>query len=172
MLMCASDSGSSSSEQSEGPGSEDSNLETESEQKSEQSFSNDDACDFFDDLDGQVNANNDGWNSDDCDTSGTDSGSDSPEISEDGHLEEEFPLFFGIVKWPVVNGVPQPFSEAGDSGSLVIFRDGNITVPLGIHVARTTSYPKYGSVCSVFIAVDGWFRYAASQRRKLKFYSR
>jgi hypothetical protein len=52
MLMRASvsaDSGSSSPEQSEGPGSEDSNLETESEQKSEQSFGNDDASDFFDD---------------------------------------------------------------------------------------------------------------------------
>jgi hypothetical protein len=120
-----------------------------------------------------VNANNDGWNSDDSDTSGTDTGSDSPKISEDGHPEEEFPLFFGIVKWPVVNGVPQLFSEAGDSGSLVIFRDGNTTVPLGIHVARTTTlYPNYGRVCSVFIAVDGWFRYAASQRLKLIFYSR
>jgi hypothetical protein len=79
-------------------------------------------------------------------------------------------LFYGLVKWSKVDGKTIQFSNAGDSGSLVYFRTGDTTVPLGIHVGVTDAYSD-GCDCSYFISVDSWFALAKEHKINLRFLS-
>jgi len=43
-----------------------------------------------------------------------------------------------------------PFADSGDSGSLVLAREGGIHIPLGIHVGSPESMPR----TSIFISLE------------------
>lgn len=103
-----------------------------------------------------------GWTAEACDVSW---GPDSDEESE-GEEQLVSHLYFGLVQ--SLDGETSPFSEAGDSGSLVYLRRDGIIVPLGIHVGITDAY---GEPCSFFISVDRWFSEAKKHGLSLRFQS-
>lgn len=127
-----------------------------------------DADDFLGSIfDRSVENNDFGWNSDDSSLSDDNS---SPS-DDDSSSDDDSPppsLYFRVVEWHKVNGDRIPFSDAGDSGSLVFLREGDTIVPLGIHIGVTDAYTNNG-LCSVFIGIDRWFVIAKEHDVHLKF---
>lgn len=106
---------------------------------------------------------------------GVDEDSDNDEASNyivferdsDDDGDEEFKdnnEWLGIVKWYG----DFPFAAPGDSGSLVYAKEGNITIPLGIHIGCPTSIPNH----SVFISIETFCFEAERQGMELRFTKR
>lgn len=69
--------------------------------------------------------------------------------------------WLGLVRWIDDN---HPFSMPGDSGSLVYSKEGNVTIPWGIHVGAPASYPGH----SVFISLETFCFEAEDEGWELK----
>lgn len=72
--------------------------------------------------------------------------------------------WLGIVRWYD----DFPFTGPGDSGSLVFAKEGNVTVPLGIHVGCPASVPNH----SVFISIETFCFEAEKEGWELRFTER
>jgi hypothetical protein len=74
-----------------------------------------------------------------------DDGDDIDEESNEGSFGDD--EWMGYVRW---TSPESPFSSPCDSGSLVYALEGNVTIPLGIHVGCPSSEPHH----SVFICLE------------------
>ena len=88
--------------------------------------------------------------------------------SEEGDDNESFEdkdsnEWLGVVKWISSN---YEFAAGGDSGSLVFATEGNIIIPIGIHVGR----PRSGF--SIFISLETYCFKAESHGHTLEFAKR
>lgn len=80
---------------------------------------------------------------------------------ENGQGDKDLNEWFGLVKWYD----EPPFTGQGDSGSLVFAKEGNVTIPLGIHVGSPASIPNH----SVFISLETFCFEAKKEGEDLRF---
>lgn len=89
--------------------------------------------------------------------------SDDNDVGEEQE-DKDSNEWLGIVKWYD----EFPFTGPGDSGSLVFAKEGNVTVPLGIHVGCPASVPNH----SVFISIENFCFEAEKEGWELRFTER
>lgn len=85
--------------------------------------------------------------------------SESSDIEDDQEPKDDSE-WMGVVRWYQV-----PFTQPGESGSLVFAKEENVTMPLGIHVGSPASMPNH----SVFISLETYCSEAEREGWELRF---